>query len=97
MFGINKFWIWLAILGGTAYYGEFMATMIVWVVGIFYFFTILFFGGPQQFELKNGTWVKSISQVDGMTQVVLTDGEQESVQQFTSKRVEVSDNIISIY
>jgi hypothetical protein len=97
MWGINKFWIWLAILGGSAYMDQTTVTLITWMVGVLYFFIYLMFGGPQQLKLDDGVWVKSITQANGLTKIILTDGKDESIQQFTSNRVEVSGNIISIY
>lgn len=96
MFGINKFWIWLAILGATAYYNP-QWLIFVWLGGVAYAAMWIMFGGPKQMQLNEGTWVKSINQVNGMTQIVITGGKDESIQQFTSSRVEVSGNIISIY
>ena len=43
------------------------------------FFLWIFFGGPEQFQLKEGTWVKEVRQENGMTTIIITDGKEEVV------------------
>ena len=95
MFGINKFWLWLIALGLSFAYQPTWA-IIIWMVGILFFFLWIFFGGPKQFQLKEGTWVKEVRQENGMTTIIITDGKEDIVQQFTSNRVSVADNIITV-
>ena len=78
MFGINKFWLWLIALGLSFAYQPTWA-IIIWMVGILFFFLWIFFGGPKQFQLKEGTWVKEVRQENGMTTIIITDGKEEVV------------------
>jgi hypothetical protein len=97
MWRINKFWIWLALLIGSIHYNPDW-TLLVWVGGTLYLTLWSVFSKDfKQLKLQEGTWIKSITQANGLTQVVITDGKDESIQQYNSNRVEVSGNIIYIY
>lgn len=74
-----------------------VATIFIVLGGMLYFSMWLLFGGPSKYKLENGCWVKEVKNINGSTQIIITDGTKDIIQQFNSTKVVISGNEILVY
>jgi hypothetical protein len=77
MFGINKFWIWLSLLIATMYFDNNAAALVVWMVGIFYFFLSILTAHSNSITIPDDMSIKSISRENNTTIIILTNGKSD--------------------
>jgi len=99
MFGINKFWIWILSLVASMYLYNINTTIVVFILGIMIFIYHTGFNKKPALytiTIEEDSWVKSVTPENGITTVIVTDGDGEEIHNFTTSKVLIVGNTISI-
>jgi len=91
-----NFWLWLIALL-LAVFLKPSAIIVVILGGLLYFSIWLLFGGPTELEINEGCWVKEVKTTNGITQITITDGSKDILQQYNSSKVNIIGNKIYVY